>query len=258
MPPRKSRRRSRKSSARGAKQSKKRRSSIRKTQLSKRRSRPRFRRRGGSDDEESELVNIFGDDPGYSTSREAPPIRFDGTKRKRTPTPIPITFPPDLTPKSRDAYRLTRFHLQFGEGFGLKDDFEEDPEKDSEETETEEVKKIKGQEITRMKKESTFEPLEETVVQIENHPVPAYVKTQLLVRVYSLLTLQLVATAGLCMLARRSIVFQDPQVMIVGLFCAWPSLLVLSCVRPVFPCNLVCLLLFTMGMGTVVAHSTLG
>jgi len=105
---------------------------------------------------------------------------------------------------------------------------------------------------------STFETLEETVVQIENHPVPSYVKTQLLVRVYSLLTLQLVATAGLCLLARRSIVFQDPQVMIVGLFCAWPSLLVLTCVRPVFPCNLICLLLFTMGMGTVMAHATLG
>lgn len=89
-------------------------------------------------------------------------------------------------------------------------------------------------------------------------PLPLHLRRRLLVRVYSLLSLQLLTTAALCVAARRSVVLQDPQVVVVGLFGAWPSLLLLTCVRPAFPCNLVCLLLFTAGMGSVVAHATLG
>lgn len=112
-----------------------------------------------------------------------------------------------------------------------------------------------------IQKDGAFNSLQEDTslprqIPILQEHVPPYIRQQLLVRVYSLLSLQLIATGALCS-GRNSPTMQDPQVMILGAFVAVPCLLLITCVRPSFPFNLICLFLFTLGMGIVVAHATI-
>jgi len=92
---------------------------------------------------------------------------------------------------------------------------------------------------------------------IDDASVPRYVRRQLMARVYVLLSVQLMATGGIVVAVRHWPMLQDPQAAVLGMFLSFGPLCMLTCARPAFPCNLVCLALITLGLGIAVAEAAL-